>query len=270
MMLDSGIDRGLIDLLERGSEVAQHHAIAVLKAFYEMGGLRGRFQAGQLNLLPWDARLSLERFVLSDRSTAILKAMQDLIPIIEKAGNPRIREMILRSPLLVQIMNNQVVDVQYSAYMALRQMLFCSGRKTLLKQILKPDQVETLLAHALSAGSVKTRELSMLLILDLVKMGTKSCVERMFDLQVAEKLVSLEKSGGVFSGVLVNFLKGLDKSKVLSAAERKVMRQKVVWKVNTSMKGYDNESSIIAAVEAYVSGGSEASSSSSSSSSSRP
>ncbi|KAK9282492.1 hypothetical protein L1049_005411 [Liquidambar formosana] len=118
------IDKKLIKLLGNGSEVSQHHAIVTLKAFYEVKGppANGSLQPGNLNLLPWQVRLSLERFVLSDRNIPlspkpqtfedlihkiidgdnqqVLETMQDLIPIIENAGDPRIRHMILQSPLI--------------------------------------------------------------------------------------------------------------------------------------------------------------------------
>uniref|UniRef100_A0A1D1XP08 Putative disease resistance protein At1g59620 n=1 Tax=Anthurium amnicola TaxID=1678845 RepID=A0A1D1XP08_9ARAE len=332
MMVASGVDKSLIGLLENGSEVAQHHAIVILKAFYEMGGSLGYLQHGTLNLLPWHARLSLERFVLSDRSTFlspklqtfedlihnilggdskhVLGAMQDLIPIIEKAGDPRIREMILQSPLierlafllkfvnteqssvrseaafllmklacsggelfirkfleydivleLVKMMQCHVAELQDSAYTALHQMVFGAGGTLVLNQILKVGLLEKL-AHSLDGKFIKSKEVSMHFILDLVEMGSKPCIERMFSLQVVEKLACLQKAGGCFSGVLVNFLKGLDKCKNLSAPERRVMKQQVVRKVRASMKGHKLESSIIAEVENCISEGSWGSSSS--------
>ena len=78
-----------------------------------------------MNLLPWHARLTLERFVLSDRNVIpspkpqpfedilhknfdgeykqVLEAMQDLIPLVEKASNPRIRDMLLQSHLIERL-----------------------------------------------------------------------------------------------------------------------------------------------------------------------
>lgn len=51
-MIACEIDKNLIKLLENGTEVVQHHAIATLKAFYELGGCptNGSFQPTNLNL----------------------------------------------------------------------------------------------------------------------------------------------------------------------------------------------------------------------------
>ncbi|MQM13202.1 hypothetical protein Taro_046124 [Colocasia esculenta] len=329
MMVSSGVDRSLIDLLENGNEVAQHHAIVILKAFYEMGGPLGYLQRGTLKLLPWHARLSLERFVLSDGSTIlspkpqtfedyvdkilhgdterVMEAMQDLIPIIENAGDPRVRDMILQSPLierlavmlnnernrvrsesafmlmkvacsggepfirkflecnvvpeLVKMMQCHVAELQDSAYTALHQMALGGGGSLVLDQIFKMGLVEKL-AYSLDGKCVKTKEVNMHLILDLVEMGSKRCIERTFSLQVVEKLVCLEKAGGSFNSVLVNFLKSLDKCKNLSVAERRVLKQQVVRKVRVSAKGHKLEVSIVAAVEECASEGSWGASSS--------
>lgn len=108
----------LIKLLENGSEVVQHHDNVTLKAFYELGGYptNGSLQPTNLNLFPWQVRLRLEIFILSDQNVTlsprpqtfadlihkvldrnykpILEGMQDLIPIVEKAVNPKIRCMV--------------------------------------------------------------------------------------------------------------------------------------------------------------------------------
>lgn len=126
-MFGFDIDKSLLKLLENGSEVAQHHAIVVLKTFYEVGGpqANGSLRPTNLNLLPWQVRLRLETFVLSERNIPfspkhhsfedlvhevvdgdnkqVLEAMQDLIPIIEKAGDLSIRDKILKSPLIKRL-----------------------------------------------------------------------------------------------------------------------------------------------------------------------
>ena len=325
VMVDAGIDKSMVDLVEHGSDVAQHHALVVLKVFYEMGGSVGCLIPGALDHLPWHARIRLERFVASSKPSSsispkpqsvdeifnkikngdqkqIVKAAQDLIPVIDKnSRNPRILNMILHSSLvenlanvlrngnsdeeivesafllmklaccggdvitqellnqdvvleLVRIINHvRSTELQDSVYTALHQMVFSSGSNKILKQMLNPVILESLIQY-LSAKSHKTRELSMLLVLDLVEMGSKSCVERILSLQGVEKLVGLEKSGGIFCGVLVNFLKGLDKCKNLSSAERQVLRQQVSRKIRVSIKGHKMETTILAAVEGYLEG----------------
>lgn len=55
---------------------------------------------------------------------------------------------------------------------------------------------------------------------------------------------------------MVGFLKGIDKCKHLSQAERKVMKQQVVTKVRVAMKGHKFEARILAALDACASEGS--------------
>lgn len=335
-MLSSGVDKKLIRLLEKGSDVAQHHAIITLKMFYELGGplAHESLRPGMLTLLPWHARLSLERFVLSDRNipplpkphafvdlvhkildtdnNQVFEAMQDLIPIIEKASDPRIRDMILQSPLverlgallqyghseqnrirsesafvlmklacsggepcikkfmdydiipeLVKMMHCNIAELQDSAYTAIHQMLFGKGGVLISNRILHMGLIEKL-AHFLDSKSIKTKEVSMHCLRDLVEVGSKTCVERIFSPQpqVIEKLVALEKTGGGFSDTVVSFLKGMDKCKHLSTAERRVMKQQVVRKVRAAVKGHRFETRIINSVEAYISEGSRGASSS--------
>lgn len=333
-MLSSGVDKKLIRLLEKGSDVAQHHAIVTLKMFYELGGplMHESLHPGMLNVLPWHARLSLERFVLSDKNILpapkpqtfedlvhkildgdnnhVLEAMQELIPIIEKASEPRIRDMILQSPLverlgallqyryseqnqirsesafvlmklacsggetciekfmdydiipeLVKMMLCNIAELQDTAYTVVHQMLFGKGGVLISNRILQMGLIEKL-AHSLDSKSIKTKEVTMHCLRDLVEVGSKTCVERIFSPQVIEKLVALEKTGGGFSGTVVSFLKGMDKGKHMSTAERRVMKQQVVRKVRASVKGHRFETRIINSVEAYISEGSRAASSS--------
>ena len=327
-MIACEIDKNLFKLLENGTEVVQHHAIVTLKAFYELGGCptNGSLQPANLNLLPWQVRLRLEKFVLSDQNVTlppkpqtledlihmvldsnykqVTEAMQDLIPIVEKAGNPKIRDMILNSPLikrlsellqsgdsqqssmksesafllmklacaggepcikkyleydiipeLVKMMQCTIVQHQDAAYTALHQMLFGSGGVLVLKNIFQMGLIEKM-AHSIESKSMKMREINVHCLLDIVELGNKKCLERMFSLQVVEKLAKLEKLSGGSGETVVGFLKGIDKCKHISQAERKVMKQQVVRKVRVAMKGHKFEARILAALDACASEGS--------------
>ncbi|KAH7565079.1 hypothetical protein ACOSP7_020806 [Xanthoceras sorbifolium] len=328
------IEKNLIKLLEDGSEVVQHHAMVILKALYEMAGppANGSLQPANLSLLPWQMRLRLETFVLQDRSVPsspkpqtfddvihrvldggnkqVLEAMQDLIPFLEKAGDRRIREMILKSalierlsellqhvhpeqnslrsessflltklacvggepcikkyleydiiPMLVKMMQCGVAELQDSAYTALHQMLFGNGGSLVLNQVFKMGLIERMV-QSLESKTMKTREVNMHCVVDIVELGTKACLERMLSLQAVEKLVKLEKTSGGSGGTLIEFLKGMDKCKNLSIAERKLMKQQVVRKVRAAMKGHKFETQILGALDACLFEGSKGSSSS--------
>lgn len=297
-MIACEIEKNLIKLLENGTEVAQHNAIVILKAFYEQGGhpTNGSLQLANLNLLPWQARLRLERFVLSDQNVAHsprpqtfedlihkaldsnykqgLEAMQNLIPIVEKAGDPKIRDMILNSPLiqrlcdllqygnsqqksvksecafllmklaisggepcirkylqydiipeLVKMMQNTISELQDAAYTALHQILFGSGGVLVLHHIFQTGLIEKLV-HSIDSKSKKTREVHVHCLLDMIELGNKACLERMFSLQVVEKLAKLETVNGGSGETVVGFLKGMDKCKYFSIAERKGCRER--------------------------------------------
>lgn len=332
-MFDFEVDRSLIKLLEKESDVAQNHAIVILKALYELGGsANGSLQPGILNLLPWQARLRLEKFVLIDRNTLpsskpqtfedvlhklldsneklVLEATQDLIPIIDEVEEPRIRDMILRSPLverlsellqngqsdqnslrsesafilmklassggepcvkkflehdiiteLIKMMQCKIPELQESAYTALHHMLFSNGGNLILTQILQTGLIERLV-HSMENKSVKTREVSVHCILDIVEVGNKMCLERLFSLQVVEKIVRIEKGTGGSGEYVVGFLKGISKSKHLTTAERKVAKQQVVRKVKATFKGHKFETRVLAALDACISEGSKGSGSS--------
>ncbi|XP_078428845.1 uncharacterized protein LOC144701041 [Wolffia australiana] len=317
LMVEAGIDQGLVCLLEQGSEVVQHHAMVVLKVFHEQskGNQLACFQPGRLNLLPWNVRIRLERFVLSDDllkpqtmedivgRVAVARTTRDFIPIIEKAGDPTILNMILNSPLvshladslrnsnssqekvesallvtklactggepavrallrcdvaleLVKMMNHgQTRDVQDAAYNAFHQMVFLAG-----EEMMKPRLMEEVV-QLLGARNTKAREVGMLSVLDMMEMGSKPGAEQMLGLQVVEKLVGLEKAGGIFRGVLINLLKALDKCKNLSVAERRVVRQQVWRKIRAANKGHKMEPRVMEEVENYLSNGSGGSSS---------
>ncbi|XP_062089816.1 uncharacterized protein LOC133796354 [Humulus lupulus] len=321
------IDKNLLKLLEIGSEIAQHHVVVTLKTFYELGGppSNNLLQPTNLNLLPWQVRLRLETLVLSDKSVSfspktqsfgdlihklvdnkqVLEAMQDLIPIVEKAGEPGIREMILKSPLikrlaellqwgysdgnstksqsvfllmklacsggepfikrfleydiipeLVKMMQNSNSELQDAAYTALHQMLFGSSGILVLNRFLQMGLLEKI-TQSVEIKSIKTREVNLNCLMDIVELGNKACLERMLSFQVVEKLVKLEKNGGGSGNTLIGFLKGIDKCKHLSLAERKVMKQQVIRKVRTSMKGHKFESRILVALDGSASDGSK-------------
>uniref|UniRef100_A0A6N2K4E9 NB-ARC domain-containing protein n=1 Tax=Salix viminalis TaxID=40686 RepID=A0A6N2K4E9_SALVM len=332
-MFASGIEKTLIKLLENGSEVVQHHAIVTLKGFYEVAHTPENdfLQPSNLNVLPWQVRLRLETFVLSDRAVPhspkplcfedlvykvldgsknqVLQAMQDLIPIIEKSADSRVREMILHSPLvsrlsellqsrhsdhnsirsesafllmklafsggepcikkfldhdivpeLVKMMQCNVEELQDSAYTALHQMLFGNGGILVLDKIFKTGFVDRMV-QSVDSKSVKTREVNVHCILDLVELGNRSCLEQMLSLQVVEKLVKLENITGGSGETIVGFLKGMDKCKHLSMMERRVIKQQVVRKIRASLKGHKLETQILASVDASMSEGLKGSSS---------
>ncbi|KAG9459677.1 hypothetical protein H6P81_004185 [Aristolochia fimbriata] len=327
-MFCSGIDKKLIRLLEVGSDMSQHHAMVMLKTFYEMGGslADGHLRAGTLSFLPWHARFTLERFVLPERditlspklqsfedlvpkilardSKRVLEAMQELIPIIENAGQPTIRDRILQSPLverltlllqytsqeqnqvrsqasfvlmklacsggepcirkfldydivheLVMMMQCNIPELQESAYTTIHEMLFTQGGSLVSGRIFRDGLIERLV-HSLDSKTVKTRELCAHCLLDLVQVGNKQSMERIFSLQVVEKFVTLEKAGSNFKGIVVSFVKGMDKCKHLSTTERRVMKQQVLRKVRTAVKGYKLERHLVVEVEACIAEGS--------------
>ncbi|XP_073015452.1 uncharacterized protein [Primulina eburnea] len=333
-MFSFQIDKSLIKLLETGSDVAQNNAIVLLKAFYELGGPgSSSLRPGTLSSLPWQARLRLEKFVLSDQtslpspkpqtfedliqnlfsseSKLILEAMQDLIPIMEKVEDTRTRDMILRSPLigrlsellqygqimqkdqiksesafllmklacsggepfikkflehdiiseLVKMMQCTVTELQDSAYTTLHNMLFSSGGGLVVNQTLQTSVIERLV-HSMESKSPKTREVSVHCVLDIVEVGNKTCMERMFGLQVVEKLVKIEKDAGGSGEYVVGLLKGISKCKNLNPTERKVMKQQVIRKVRGTLKNHKFQVQILAAVDAFMSEGSKGASSS--------
>lgn len=332
-MFASKIDKRLIKLLEDGSDVSQHHALLILKSFYELGGpsTNGSLGPNILKLLPWQARLRLEKFVLSDQNfipstkpqtfddvihkmlensdKQILEAMQDLIPIVEKAGELKNREMILKSPLverlsellqghqeqhflkiesafvlmklacsggepcirkileydiiqeLVKIMQCDIPELQDSAYATLHQMLFGQGGILILNQMFQIGQIDRLV-NLIDSKSAKTREVSLNCVLDVVEVGNKTCLERMFSLQLVEKLAKIEKAHGGSGEIVVGFLKGISKCKHLTTAERWVMKQQVVRKTRAALKGHKFETQVMAAIDACLSEGSKGASSS--------
>lgn len=325
-MFRCGVDKRLIVLLVKGSDVAQNNAIVTLKAFNELGAHldQGCFQPGELNLLPWNARLSLERFVFSDSridipspkpqtfkillhkilgkdGKEVVEAIQGLIPIAEKASDPRTQDLILGSGLierlgfllqsgeidqtqvrsesaflimklactggdpfvqkfiqldmvstLIKMMQCNIKELQDSAYTALHQIVFAKGGAKVLTKFLQTGQIE-MLVRLLDRKCIKTKEVVMLFLVDLVEIGSKPCIERMISCQIVEKLVGLEKTGGELSGSVLRFLKGLDLCNNLSSAERMVMKQQVVRKVRVAARGHMIEGSLVASAESCLS-----------------
>ncbi|KAH6829942.1 hypothetical protein C2S53_010661 [Perilla frutescens var. hirtella] len=324
------IDKSLIKLLETGSDVAENNAIVLLKTLYELRGPgNSSLQPGTLKLLPWQARLRLEKFALSDVNSSIspkpqtfedliqkllsydnkliLEAMQELIPIVEKVEEPKFRDMILQSPLverlsqllqhgqtmqkevksesafllmklacsggepcikkllehsitneLVTMMQCTEAELQDSASTALHNILFSNGGALVLNHIINGGLLERLI-YSMEGKSLKSREVSLNCVLDIVEMGNKTCLERMLSLQVMEKVVKIEKVSGGTGKHVIGFLKGISQCNDLTTAERKAMKQQVIKKVRAALKGHKLETRILEAVDAYMSEGSRGS-----------
>ncbi|KAK9282114.1 hypothetical protein L1049_005026 [Liquidambar formosana] len=186
--------------------------------------------------------------------------------LASSGGEPCIKKFLEYDiiPELFKMMQSTIAELQDSAYTTLHQMLFGNGGVLILQRILQMGIIERL-AHSIdSSKSMKTREVNVHCVLDIVELGNKACLERMFSLQLVEKLVSIEKASGGSGETLVGLLKGMDRCKNLSTAERRVMKQQVVRKVRATLKGYKFEAQILAAVDACVSEGSKGASSSAS------
>ncbi|KAL4195030.1 hypothetical protein AMTRI_Chr05g62470 [Amborella trichopoda] len=225
-MFASGIDKKLIKLLESGSEVTQHHAMVALKSFYELGGTHASdcLRPGTLNLLPWQARLSLEKFTLLDRN----------VPMSPKSFDREVSMLDYDTiQALIKMMHCNMKDLQDSAYTSVHEMLFGEGGPLLLNRILRTGQIEKLV-HSLDSKSIKTKEVSLLCLQDLVEVGSKACIDKIFSLHVIEK-IALDKNNSKIKDIIVNFVKGLDKCKNLSSAERGVLKQQIIRKVSASV-----------------------------------
>jgi hypothetical protein len=177
-------------------------------------------------------------------------------------GEPCIKKFLEHDivPELVKMMQCNVVELQDSAYTALHQMLFSNGGILVLNNIFETGFVDRMV-QSVDSKSIKTQEVNVHCILDLVELGNKSCLEQMLSLQVVEKLVKLEKNTGGSGETIVGFLKGMDKCKHLSMMERRVIKQQVVRKIRACLKGHKFETQILASVDACVSEGSKGSSS---------
>ncbi|GMN50048.1 hypothetical protein TIFTF001_019205 [Ficus carica] len=268
-MFGFDIDKSLLKLLENGSEVAQHHAIVVLKTFYEVGGpqANGSLPPTNLNLLPWQVRLRLETFVLSERNLPfspkhhsfedlvhevvdgdnkqVLEAMQDLIPIIEKAGDLSIRDMILKSPLIKRLaellqQGHHVENSMKSQSAFLLMKLACSGGEPCTKKFLEYDIIPELV-KMMQNSSTELQDAAYT-ALHQMQFGSGGVL-------ILNRIGWIEKSGGGFGSNLVEFLKGIDRCKHLSVAERRLMKQQVIRKVKAAIKGHKLEYQILDALD---------------------
>lgn len=148
----------------------------------------------------------------------------------------------------------------------MQHQMFCSnGGLLVLDKIFRMGLIERM-AQSLESKTVKTREVNMHCIVDIVELGKKAYLERMLSLQVVEKLVKIEKNSGASGETLGEFLKGIDKCKHLSMTERRVMKQQVLRKVRTTLKGHKFETQIVAKLDSFLSESSRGSSSGSGSS----
>ncbi|OQU84598.1 hypothetical protein SORBI_3004G085900 [Sorghum bicolor] len=296
-MIESGIDKKLLVLLGNGSEISQHHAIITLKTFCELGApLQGCMGPAVLLHLPWHARISLERFVLFDKNASqspkpqqslevilhkilqrdnkdIIEDIQGLLSLAERANDTRVQDLLLgsnlfdRLALLLQrkeVENNQcnIDELQDSAYYALHQIVFAKGGSLVLQRFLQLGTIEKLV-NLLDRKSLKTKDLAMQFLVDIAEVGTKPCIERMLSSQVVEKLVALEKAGDPFGGAVSRYIQGLNMCKKLQTAERAVMKQHILRKVRSAVRGHKLEASLVASVEASIAEGSRGASSSS-------
>ncbi|ERN04520.1 hypothetical protein AMTR_s00081p00135220 [Amborella trichopoda] len=134
---------------------------------------------------------------------------------------------------LIKMMHCNMKDLQDSAYTSVHEMLFGEGGPLLLNRILRTGQIEKLV-HSLDSKSIKTKEVSLLCLQDLVEVGSKACIDKIFSLHVIEK-IALDKNNSKIKDIIVNFVKGLDKCKNLSSAERGVLKQQIIRKVSASV-----------------------------------
>ncbi|KAK0595683.1 hypothetical protein LWI29_009009 [Acer saccharum] len=217
------IEKNLIKLLENGSEVVQHHAIVTLKAFYEMAGPppeNSSLRPANLRLLPWQVRLRLETFVLSDRSVPlspkpqtfedvihrvldggnkqVLEAMQDLIPFLEKADDPRIREMILKGPLIERLSEllQHVIPEQNSLRSGssfLLTKLACAGGEPCIKKYLEYDIIP-LLVKMMQCGVAELQDSAYTALHQMLfSNGGLLVLNKIFQMGLIERMVqSLE------------------------------------------------------------------------------
>ncbi|KAK3156313.1 hypothetical protein QOZ80_2AG0105530 [Eleusine coracana subsp. coracana] len=333
-MIESGIDKKLLVLLGTGSEISQHHAIIMLKTFCELGAqLQECMGPSVLLHLPWHARLSLERFVLSDQNVPpspepqqyfevilhkllqkdhkdIIEAIQGLLPFAERANDLRVQDLLFGSSLfdrlafllqrkgvesnqvrsqsaflvmklactggepyvrrflelnivyeLIDMMQCNNDELQESAYDALHQIVSAKGGSLVLQRFLQLGTIEKLV-NLLDRKSLKTKDLVLQLLVDIVVVGTKPCIERMLSSQVIEKLVALEKAGESFSGAVSRYIQGLNMCKNVQGAERAVMKQHILRKVRSAVRGHELEAGLMASVEACIADGSRGASSS--------
>ncbi|KAJ7295942.1 hypothetical protein O6H91_11G039300 [Diphasiastrum complanatum] len=217
----AGIDRKLAAMLESGSELAQRRAIVAIKSFHEVGGSKavGNFlRSGILNRIPWQARLSLERFnkldrgssfeVLPKRQTlerlaAILEAgseeekidaIQDMIPIVEKADNPDMKDMILKAGIVESLskllqLSTEDFRVKSEASFALTK-LSCSGGEACIRRMIKAKVVESLV-EMMNAPSKEILDTAYSTLHDMIETGRHLITDRILQANLTEKLLVL-------------------------------------------------------------------------------
>jgi hypothetical protein len=162
---------------------------------------------------------------------------------------------------LMDMMHCNIDELQDSAYYALQQIVFAKGGSLVLQRFLQLGTIEKLVS-LLDRKSIKTKELAMQLLVDIAEVGTKPCIERMLTSQVVEKLVALEKAGEPFGGVVSRYIQGLNMCKNVQSAERAVMKQHILRKVRSAIRGHKLEASLVASVEASIAESSKGASSS--------
>ncbi|CAN6243501.1 unnamed protein product [Urochloa humidicola] len=162
---------------------------------------------------------------------------------------------------LIDMMQCNIDELQDSAYYALHQIVFAKGGSLVLQRFLQLGTIEKLV-NLLDRKSLKTKDLAMQLLVDIAVVGTKPCIERMLAYQVIEKLVSLEKTGQPFGGAVSRYIQGLNMCKNVQSAERAVMKQHILRKVRSAVRGHKLEASLVASVEASIAEGSKGASSS--------
>ncbi|CAL4970725.1 unnamed protein product [Urochloa decumbens] len=162
---------------------------------------------------------------------------------------------------LIDMMQCNITELQDSAYYALHQIVFAKGGSLVLQRFLQLGTIEKLV-NLLDRKSLKTKDLAMQLLVDIAVVGTKPCIERMLAYQVIEKLVALEKTGEPFCGAVSRYIQGLNMCKNVQSAERAVMKQHILRKVRSAVRGHKLEASLVASVEASIAEGSKGANSS--------
>lgn len=178
-------------------------------------------------------------------------------------GEPYVRRFLELNIVheLIEMMQCPIDELQDSAYYALHQIVYAKGGSLVLKRFLQLGTIEKLV-NLLDRQYAKTKDLAMQLLVDIAAVGTKPCIERMLSSQIIEKLVTLEKAGGSFSGAVSRYIHGLNMCKNVQSAERTVMKQHILRKVRSAVRGHKLEASLVASVEACISEGTKGASSS--------
>ncbi|KAL6888288.1 hypothetical protein ACP4OV_009314 [Aristida adscensionis] len=168
-------------------------------------------------------------------------------------GEPYIRRFMELNIVheLIDMMQCNIDELQDSAYYALHQIISAKGGSIVLQRFLQQCTIEKLV-NFLDRKSLKTKDLAMQLLVDIVVVGTKPCIERMLSSQVIEKLVALEKADESFSGAVSRYIQGLNMCKNIQSAERAVTKQHILRKVRSAVRGHKLEPSLLASVEACI------------------